>query len=161
MNDAQSQPGESDLVRLGRRLGRSRSGRAFVAFLAMGFFFALAYASWHQRDLVVMAVTAGLAYFGLRVAWRTLPVPASTRAHWAKERQLAEGCSYWAPARYRDSFSSGILFLIISFLNHGMHATEIEHLAIFFLIIGSAQFIIFRISIHRAQAAAHNAAAAS
>jgi hypothetical protein len=146
---SETHPIESGAVRVARRLGRSPGGQLFGAFVVLIFFFGLAYCVWLHRDLAADALVVGVVFYGLRLAWRILPIPAGARARWAKERQLAEGASLWAPSNYRNSFFLGFILLIGELLQHGIGAGQDRsdlNLPGVFFICGSVQFVIFRLS---------------
>ncbi len=92
MNEDQGSSNESAFVRVGRSLGRSRSAQLFVAFAVAALFCGLAAVAWHARDLAATVLTVGLLVYGVRLAWRLLPISRATRERWARERQIAERC---------------------------------------------------------------------
>jgi len=145
MNESQNNNNESLFARLGRNLGQSRTGQFFVAITVATFALALSYVSWIYRDLAAVILAISLALYGLRVAWRILPIPASTRARWARERQIAQGCP--VGRRYPFFLGYGIGLLISKLLHHKINANLAPFDFVFpcFLIaIGSIQYLVVR-----------------
>jgi len=156
-NDASE---ESALAGLGHRLGRSRVGQVFCAVVVAAFFFALAYMAWLERDFSAIMVVVGLVIYGLLVAWRILPIPASTRARWVKEEQLAKGRLLF---QYQTFFQCGMGFLLFILLHPGNGARITRYddfmLPCFFFVLAAVSYVIFRRFIRKTQAATDHGAA--
>jgi hypothetical protein len=136
---------ENSLAWLGRKLGRSRVCRVFGAVAVMAFFFGLAYMVWRRREYAAEALILGLAFYGLVVAWRILPIPASARARWATEEKKGG---------YGFFFLCGIGSLMGALLSRGISAgLERSDLIVpgVLCVIGFVRLAIVRRSIRQAE----------
>jgi hypothetical protein len=88
VNSNQQQGSQGIFVVVGRAVGRSRSGRVFVAIAVASVFYGLGYAAWHAPDFVTAVVSIWLVLHGLKLAWRLLPIPSATRARWKRMTTL-------------------------------------------------------------------------
>ena len=118
----------------------------------MAFFSWLAYLAWHHPDLASVVLAVGLALYGWRISWRLLPIPAATRARWAREQQVAEGC----PAcQYRGFLWFGIGLLGAQWWRREISANPESYDLIapsIFITIGAISYVICRRFIRHAQA---------
>lgn len=86
---------ESNVVRIGRVLGSTHGGRLLISAVILTVFAGLAQEMWRNPELSAIVLSAGLAVYGLQLAWRFLPIPEPIHEWWSRTNKAAVGCSAW------------------------------------------------------------------
>ena len=104
-----AQPGF--LVTLARVLARSRAGQFVVAMLIAFVSGGVAYLAWQHRDFAALILTLFVLDYGIRKAWKFLPIPVGTRQALARWKDLSNAMlfgfylwvvSFWSGPSWPD-----------------------------------------------------------
>jgi hypothetical protein len=81
-------PSSDGIVDLARALGRSRVGQIFGAIVVVALSAGVAWLLWNHRDFAAFILAMGVIYYGVREAWKLLPVPTRIRSVLAQKKVL-------------------------------------------------------------------------